>query len=293
MRAQSEMLLRAVERGVNVSGWGAQLRSAVERACDYKFSGSARGFCYLIKALKDDGILARPWGRKCQLVFAELHCPDSLAIALLCERFGVTLESVLGPPPPVDTSQTGRASAPPTGRPPPTTPPARAPTPAARDHGVRVPPTVPTPVAPFASEPTRGAAPQASSAGGPEAPTAPPPSPPAERASTPTAPRPPATPPFTSEIGTRGDGFFAAIEQMLRADASGPGVASPNGPPRISVPLVPPLAAAPAAPPDEDFMREEFMFLDRRLLRSATEQTDEEMGLKDPDGQPRGPPAEE
>ena len=80
---------------------------------------------------------------------------------------------------------------------------------------------------------------------------------------------------------------------LLRGDSPGPGVAALSGPSRISVPLVPPVAAAPDAAAEEDFMREEFMFLDRRILRFATEPTDEEMGLKDPDGQPRGPPEEE
>ena len=70
--------------------------------------------------------------------------------------------------------------------------------------------------------------------------------------------------------------------------------------PAVQVPLtasaappVGPVAPVFGALPDEDFMRDEFLFLDRRILRSSREPRDEDLQLEDGDDLPRGPPDEE
>ena len=282
MRAQCEHLLRAAERGANISGWGASLRDALERACDYKFSGGSRAFCYLVKALKDDGILARSWGRKCRLVFAELHRPDSQAIALLCERFGVTPESVLGTP-----------ERPTTGRTPPTTPPAGAPTPAVREPARTLPPVTRSPASPVASapEPAPGGSPQATVEHAPEPRDARPAAPPKPVPGQPTDVDTPQWSPFGAAAP---EDPFAAIQRLLSENAVSASLPTiPVSPPVSVAPPVRPVAPVAGTPPEDDFMQEEFLFLDRRILRSAREPTDEDLKLEDGDGLPRGPPDEE
>ncbi len=87
---------------------------------------------------------------------------------------------------------------------------------------------------------------------------------------------------------------FAAIQRLLRANAVPPGIPTIHVPPPVAAaPPVRPIAPVSDAPPEDDFMREEFLFLDRRILRSAREPTDEDLQLEDSDGLPRGPPDEE
>lgn len=339
MLAQSDKLLRAVERGENLSGWGPKLRSAVERACGCKFDGSPRAFNYLVKELKDDGILARPWGRKCQFLFAEFHRPDSPQITLLCQRLGVTPDSVSGTPRGA-TVDPPPGSPPPTGRTPPTTPPPGAPTPS-RDHARTSPPWSPsTPAAPPSSKPAQNGAQQSppvppasrrderASAPTPAQSPSPglggnhqvsrePPSAPREdeqpRAPAPTRssmpptpgklPAPPVLSPLTPApsgvspgppVGTNtaSEDPFAAFNKLLSIDSlrvgASPPVIPPSAPLAVSGPRV-----APTAPPAPEFMEDEFLFLDRGILRSAAEPTDEDLEDDDPDGFPRGPPDEE
>jgi hypothetical protein len=300
MREQSEKLLRAVERGNNVSGWGAALRSAVERACDNTFVGSSRAFCYLVKALKDDRILARPWGRKCQLVFSELRHPDSPAIARLCQRYGAKPESVFGTEV-VDLPPPDRAPSPPVGRPPSTTPPAGAPTPAARERAMHMspspawPPT--TPATPPAGAPTLDRDRPASSSASPDWREREQASHSGSAPDSPAAPwqaPPPSGPSPAPTFGTgQSEDPFAIIQRMLGVDSVRTGSSTIHVPPIApSTTFVPPIASVPSAPP-EDFMKPEYMFLDPRTLRSSAEPTDKDLESEDSDGFPRGPPDEE
>lgn len=97
-------------------------------------------------------------------------------------------------------------------------------------------------------------------------------------------------PPF----GAASEDPLAAFHQLLSVDSlrigASPPVVPPNVPLAVSGPRVTP---DPTAPPADDFMREEFMFLDRRILRSSAEPTDEDLADDDTDGFPRGPPDEE
>lgn len=302
MRSQAEKLLRAIERGRNVSGWGVPLRGALERACADKFVGSGRALGYLVKALKDDGILARPWGRKCQFVFAEFHRPDSPAVALLCQRYNVTPASVFGTgSPTVEPLASRRAPSSPMGRPPPTTPPASAPTPAGREQGMHMsPPTWPssTPITPPASAPAPGGARQEPDRREHEQASHPGPVPDrrAERGVTAPPPWSPVVPPFGAG---QPEDPFAAIQKLLSLDPVRTGASDIHVPPTApATTFAPPVAPAPAAPvsaapPVEDFMREEFMFLNSEILSSSAEPTDEDLEIEDGDGLPRGPPDED
>lgn len=95
-------------------------------------------------------------------------------------------------------------------------------------------------------------------------------------------------PPF----GAAPEDPLAAFQKLLSGLLVGasPPVVPPSVPLAVSAPRT---ASAPTAPPADDCMKEEFLFIDRRILRSATEPTDEDLADDDTDGFPRGPPDEE
>lgn len=87
---------------------------------------------------------------------------------------------------------------------------------------------------------------------------------------------------------------LVAFQKLLDVDRllakASPPVIPPSAPLEVSGPRADP---APTAPPVDDSMKEEFLYLDRRILRSSAEPTDEDLTDDDTDGFPRGPPDEE
>lgn len=85
LRQEISPLMLAIGRGVEVRGWGQTLRRALERAGDFRIDGHKRTFNHWVKALKTDGILARPLGdsRKVEFTFHEFSSLKSPAVARL------------------------------------------------------------------------------------------------------------------------------------------------------------------------------------------------------------------
>lgn len=85
LRQEISPLMLAIERGVEVRGWGQGLRRMLERAGDFRIDGHKRTFNHWVKALKKDGILARPLGdsRKVEFTFHEFSSLNSPAVARL------------------------------------------------------------------------------------------------------------------------------------------------------------------------------------------------------------------
>lgn len=87
---------------------------------------------------------------------------------------------------------------------------------------------------------------------------------------------------------------LAAFQKLLNVDTLLAGASPPVVPPSTPLAVSGPRAApAPTAPPADECMKDEFLFLDRRILRSAAEPSDEDLEDDDTDGFPRGPPDEE
>jgi hypothetical protein len=114
LRQEISPLVLAIERGVDVRGWGHGLVRALERAGDFQLGWHMRTVNYWIKGFKDDGIIARPMAgsRTVEFPFGEFGNLNSIAVARLYAWAGLKRPS---------------AGTLPLTRPPPTAPPPSAP----------------------------------------------------------------------------------------------------------------------------------------------------------------------